>query len=126
MGTIPPPRARGEVAERPESYAATAMVKGRQAVVVVTPARPGPNRVEVHVMQPDGAPLPAKEVAVQVALPSAGIEPIERRLASVEPGVYAADGVELPTAGAWAVRLDVLVSDFEKAVFRTEVPVGAR
>ncbi|MBP2311711.1 copper transport protein [Azospirillum soli] len=123
MGTTPPPRARA-VSDVEASYTAAIVSKGRQAVVTITPARSGPNRIEVHLTQVDGSPLSVKEVTIQAALPSAGIEPLERALGSAGPGLYAADGVELPAAGAWAVRLDVLVSDFEKALFRTEVPVG--
>ena len=123
MGTTPPPRAR-VASDAEASYTAAIVAKRRQAVVTITPARPGPNRIELRLTHADGAPLAVKEVTVQAALPSAGIEPLERALGAAGPGVYAADGVDLPAAGAWAVRLDVLVSDFEKALFRTEVPVG--
>jgi len=128
MGTTPPPRtqamseAGAEAA--PAGYTTVLSVKGRPAVITVTPARPGPNRVEMQVAQRDGTPLNAMEVSAELALPSAGIEPITRTLKAVGPGVYAVDGVQLPLPGAWTVRVDVLVSDFEKALYRTELPVG--
>lgn len=129
LGAIPPPRARVEAAEslrgRPAGHTATVATQGWQAVISVTPARPGRNRVEVRVARPDGTPAPALETEIRFALPAAGIEPIVRALPPAGgPGMFAADGVELPLAGVWAVGLDVLVSDFEKALFRTELPVA--
>ena len=35
-----------------------------------------------------------------------------------------ADDVEIPIAGRWSLSLEVLIDDFDKAVFRTEIPVG--
>ncbi|WP_448203702.1 copper resistance CopC/CopD family protein [Azospirillum sp. sgz302134] len=124
LGVTPPPRARVEAGvAAPAGFAAAVTAKGRTAIITLTPARPGPNRVEARIAQQDGTPLNAMGASVSLALLSAGIEPIARDLTPVEPGVYAVDGVELPVAGAWSVRLDVLVSDFEKAPFRTEIPV---
>ncbi|MBP2295895.1 copper resistance CopC/CopD family protein [Azospirillum rugosum] len=124
LGTTPPPRTRGEVAEAESTgFSTVVTVKGRPALITVTPARPGPNRLAVQIEQADGTPLDAQEVSAELALPSAGIEPISRVLGKAGPGIYAADGVELPLAGEWAVRVDALVSDFEKALYRTEVTV---
>ncbi|MCW2235643.1 copper resistance protein CopC [Azospirillum canadense] len=144
LGTTPPPRALAEsdVAESDVAksdvaksdvaksdvatsagFSAVVTVRGRPALITVTPARPGPNRLAVQIEQADGTPLNAQEVSAELALPSAGIEPIGRVLAKAGPGLYAADGVELPLAGDWTVRVDALVSDFEKALYRTEVTV---
>ena len=124
MGTTPPPRTQAAVETAPAGYTTVLSVKERPAVITVTPARPGPNRIGVQVAQRDGTPLNALEVSAELALPSAGIEPITRTLKAVEPGLYAVDGVQLPLPGTWTLRVDVLVSDFEKALYRTEVPVG--
>lgn len=125
LGTTPPPRVQAQQAgaTAPAGFSTAVTVKGRPALITVTPARPGPNRIVVQIAQPDGTPLTALEVSAELALPSAGIEPISRKLKAESPGVYAADGVELPLAGAWSVRVDALVSDFEKALFRAEVVV---
>ncbi|NUB17356.1 hypothetical protein GAY28_36755 [Azospirillum brasilense] len=90
----------------------------------VPPASPGTNGGEVRLAGPDGAPLYSLEVSAELALPTARIEGITRPLPKVAPGVYASDGITLPVAGSWAVRLDALVSDFEKVPFRAVVPVG--
>lgn len=124
LGTTPPPRARAEAAEAGSAgFSAVVTVKGRPALITVTPARPGLNRLAVRIEQADGTPLDAREVTAELALPAAGIEPIGRVLGRVGPGLYAVDGVELPLAGEWALRVDALVSDFEKTLYRTEVTV---
>lgn len=126
LGTTPPPRTESlpVFAEKPAGFSTAVVARGRTAIVTVTPATPGANRVEMRLTGPDGAPLDALEVSAELALPAAGIEGITRPLPKVAPGVYAADGMILPVAGAWAVRLDALVSDFEKVPFRAAVPVA--
>ncbi|MDQ2105747.1 copper resistance D family protein, partial [Azospirillum isscasi] len=126
LGTTPPPRTQAPpvVAERPAGFSTAVMAQGRMAILTVTPALPGTNRIELRLAGPDGAPLDALEVSVELALPAAGIEAIARPLPKQAPGVYAADGVALPVAGSWSVRVNALVSDFEKVPFRAAVPVG--
>jgi copper transport protein len=92
-------------------------------LIEVNPARPGRNTITVHLSGPDGAPLTPLEASVELGLPSAGIEPIGRRMTRAGPGVFTLSDADLPVAGRWSLRLDVLVGDFEKAVFQTEVPV---
>lgn len=38
-------------------------------------------------------------------------------------GAYLLEGPELAVPGAWTTRLDVLVTDFDKASFETEIPI---
>lgn len=126
LGTTPPPRteSRPVFAEKPAGFSTAIVARGRTAIVTVTPAMPGPNRIELRLTGPDGAPLDALEVSAEMALPAGGIEAIARPLPKAAPGVYAAEGIALPVAGSWALRLDALVSDFEKVPFRAAIPVG--
>ena len=51
-----------------------------------------------------------------------GVEPLLRPMAN-DNGAYVLDGPELAVPGAWRIRLDVLVTDFDKASFEAEIPV---
>ncbi|CAO3416319.1 hypothetical protein [Azospirillum doebereinerae] len=125
LGTTPPPRALARpVADADPGYTAVTMTKGRQAVVGIDVARVGPNGLTLHLAQPDDTPFDPKELVVELSLPAAGIEPILRRPGRTAPGVYRLDGLTLPVAGRWEVKIDALVDDFEKAVFRVTLPVG--
>lgn len=69
--------------------------------------------------------LEAKEVTLTLSLPERGIEPMERN-ASLGPDSYwHVRKVELPFAGRWHVRIDALVSDFEKITLEDELEVAA-
>jgi copper transport protein len=67
--------------------------------------------------------LDPKEVTLTLAHPGAGIEPIERRAVKVANGTWQVDSLVLPIAGQWRVRVDVLVSDFEKATLEGTVQI---
>lgn len=125
LGTTPPPRALAQPAsEAATGYTSVVTAKGRQMVVTVDPARTGVNRVTLHLAQADGTPFDPKELTLEIAQPDAGIERITRRLIRTGPGAYRLDGLTLPIAGRWEVRIDALIDDFEKAVFRMPLPVG--
>jgi len=67
-------------------------------------------------MQEDFTPLAAKEVTLTLSDPAAGIEPITRSAHSIGTGTWQVDGFHLPVGGRWEVRIEALVSDFEKIV----------
>jgi copper transport protein len=135
LGSTPPPRvgdghahAAHEGHERhgeyPMTYTAKAVAQNRTAMIEVAPARAGQNRVTVRLTGPDGATLAAKEAVLEIALPDAGIEPITRPLTAAGDGSFTLDRLELPIRGRWSLRIDALISDFEKTIFRAELPVG--
>ena len=92
------------------------------ARVEIIPARQGQNTIVVAVSDGKGIPVTAQEITSVWSLPSAGIEGLERPLAPSSNGRFSGE-VELPVAGRWLIQVDVLVSDFEKAVFRTEAEI---
>jgi copper transport protein len=49
-----------------------------------------------------------------LSLPARGIEPIEREAVRGPDGSWRAAAVPLPLAGRWHLRIDALVTDFEK------------
>lgn len=107
----PPPRALAEAAGVPASvhiHSDKAM-----AEVTVTPGRAGPVRVAIVPMTGDFSALTPQQITLVVANPQAGIEPIRRPAQRQADGSWAVDGLTLPVAGRWTVRLDLLISDFE-------------
>ncbi|WP_109118361.1 copper resistance D family protein [Azospirillum sp. TSO22-1] len=129
----PPPRAlmAGDTMVRADTGAdagqATVVIKdGRSALVEVVPARPGLNRVRIRVSQPDGRPLPLSEAGLEWELPAGGAAPARRVLSVTGSGMADAEGIEMPVAGRWTLRLEVGLGDLRKTVFQTEVPVGTK
>ncbi|HYD70224.1 copper resistance protein CopC [Azospirillum sp.] len=126
----PPPRAlpgpeAAEATGRERGYTAVITQGGRTAMIEVTPARPGRNRVRAHLHRADGATFAVAGAALEWELPAVGVAPLRRTLSATGPGELGTDDVEMPIPGRWSLRLEVLVDDFEKTVFRTEIPVGA-
>jgi copper transport protein len=117
----PPPRALAAAAAVPASFhvhTAKAM-----AEVTITPGRAGPVDVSAIIMSGDFGPLAAKEVTLVFANPAAGIEPIRRPASNPGDGTWRIDGLLLPVAGTWTVRLDILISDFEMERLTGEVAI---
>jgi copper transport protein len=106
----PPPRALAAAAAAPvEVHIHTA---AGMATLTLAPGRAGPLDVEIALATADFGVLSAKEVRATFANEAAGIEPI-RRPATEANGAWRVEGLTLPVAGVWTVRLDVLISDFQ-------------
>jgi len=105
-------------------YSATVrLAAGGTAQVSVTPARQGPNTVQVYVFDPAGKPRDAQQVTLTAALPAEQIGPLPLPLAKVGTGHYRSTGAVLPRPGRWALVVRVRTSEFDASVAGTEVPV---
>ena len=92
--------------------------------VLVSPGKVGANDFVLQLMTGDAALLPAKEATLILSLPERGIEPIERtRRRSGADGYWHVRGVALPLAGRWQMRIDALVTDFQKITLEDELQV---
>jgi copper transport protein len=121
----PPPRALSAGGEKPSAgFSAVAVKGGTIAIIDIVPAKPGRNGIRLHLQDEDGKPVAAREVTMDWELPAAGVAPLRHSLTTLGPGFFGADDMTLPLAGQWSLRLDVLIDDFDKRIFRTEVPVG--
>jgi copper transport protein len=71
----------------------------------------------------DGAfqPLAVKEVTFVLANPAAGIEPMRRAAARTGENVWSIDDLRVPVAGRWNLRVEILISDFEKVTVEDAV-----
>ncbi|MDN5870070.1 MAG: CopD family protein [Nitrococcus sp.] len=129
LGTVPPPRAlaaqRAHADQRQMTgYSVSVPAPPYTALIKVTPARPGVNTITVHLSRDgDSAPVQPLQATLAFSLPAARIEPITRTLAPVGPGLLRYTGPELSLRGRWTLRVEALISDFEKAIFEAEVPI---
>jgi copper transport protein len=94
--------------------------------VLVSPGTAGTDTVVLQIMSGDFGPLEAKEVTLILSQPERGIEPFERGAVRDTDGSWIARNVPIPFAGRWRVRVDALVTDFEKVTLEDELDVPAR
>jgi copper transport protein len=92
--------------------------------VLVSPGKAGVDDFVLQLMTGDAAPLSAKEVTLALSLPERGIEPIERGASLGPDGYWHVRKVELPFAGRWRLRIDALVTDFEKITLEDDLEVA--
>jgi len=92
--------------------------------VLVSPGKAGVDDFVLQLMTGDATPLTAKEVTLTLSLPERGIEPMERGASLGPDGYWHVRKVELPFAGRWHVRIEALVTDFEKVTLEDELEVA--
>ncbi|MGH6921876.1 MAG: CopD family protein, partial [Geminicoccaceae bacterium] len=132
LGTVPPPRALAEGAAHahahdahhgPRDYAVHATAQGHNLILVATPATVGPNRIDLYLTDGQGQPVSAEAAEMAFALPEMGIEAMRADAPALEPGHFQGR-IDLPLAGDWQVRADLLVDDFTKLPFQARIVVG--
>jgi copper transport protein len=94
--------------------------------VLISRSRAGTDDFVLQIMAGDASPLQAKEVSLFLSLPEKGIEPMERKAARRADGIWTIRDVPIPFPGLWRVRVDALVTDFEKVTLEEELDVPAR
>jgi copper transport protein len=116
-GFTPPPRALAA----PTTI--SIHIHGEKTMAEVTIERESAARARADLVILDGEfrPLPAKEVALVLANPSAGIEPMRRTALRGAEGVWRVDDLHIPVMGRWTMRVEVLISDFEKTAIEDTV-----
>ncbi|MGH8733516.1 MAG: hypothetical protein ACREVB_07525, partial [Burkholderiales bacterium] len=111
----------------PRALAATEPVEvhlhGQRAMAQLSlmPVRARDPRVNIEVLDGDLNTLKVKEVTVTLANPAAGIEPVRRAATHFSDGHWRVEGLRIPVAGQWIVRVDLLIDDFEKIVLEEQV-----
>lgn len=117
----PPPRSLAIAATQPA--AVHIHTDKAMADVTITPGRAGPVSVSAVLMTGDFGPLDAKEVTFVFANAAAGIEAFQRNAEKPGDGTWRADGIVLPLPGTWALRIDILISDFEMTRIEADVEI---
>jgi len=89
--------------------------------IEVTPVRARGAEVSIEVLDGEFRPLDAKEVTVLISNPTAGIEPVRRAAAHAEGPNWRIDDFRIPVGGVWSLRVDILISDFDKVTLEDKV-----
>ena len=87
----------------------------------IDPADANDRRVAITLLDGEFQPLFAKEVTVFFAKPEMGVEPLRLAATHVAATSWQIHGVRLPVAGRWSVRVEILISDFEKITVDDEI-----
>jgi len=114
----PPPRAL--VTNAPISL----HMHSEKAMAQIEIVRGDGAHADVLVLDGAFAPLAVKEVTLVLADPAAGIEPMRRtatRATEVGANNWRIDDLRVPVAGPWNLRVEVLVSDFDKLTIEDTV-----
>ncbi|WBB94550.1 copper resistance protein CopC [Verrucosispora sp. WMMC514] len=90
--------------------------------IEVSPARRGNNSVHLYAYTLENQPLPVVEWQVTVALPAAGIEPIQVPLLPLTDN-HATGEISLPAAGEWELRVTARTTEIDQATVTVTVPV---
>ena len=129
LGQAEPPRA---VVERDTGAALTAgkagfsdtQTQGRYRVTLsVAPASAGHNAIAVDVADGEGQSVAPREVALELSLPRAGIEPLRRQTDRDTTGRFIYHGNDLALTGRWHIEAHVLIDDFTKTIAPFDVPI---
>jgi copper transport protein len=117
----PPPRALNAAIEAP--LAVHIHTENAMFQVLVSPGAVGSNGFVLQLMNGDGSRLSAKEATLILSLPERGIEPIERAAQVGSDGYWHVGGVPLPYPGHWHIRIEALVTDFQKVALEDELDI---
>jgi copper transport protein len=120
----PPPRALNAAIEAP--LAVHIHTDSAMFQVLVSPGAVGGNSFVLQLMNGDASPLAAKEATLILSLPERGIEPMERTATLGSDGYWHVGGVPLPYPGHWHLRIEALVTDFQKVTLEDELDIPQR
>jgi copper transport protein len=132
LGAIAPPRVLAILAlyhdHAPEhaetGYTVAAPIERGTAFLEVHPARVGRNHLRIALRgNPPARTLEARAVTFALSNQAAGIEPLVRQAQRDRDGAFSLTGPEISVAGDWTVRIEALISDFEKITVDLEVPI---
>jgi copper transport protein len=132
LSTTPPPRVfqqdgvpAAELHSPHEHHAqgfAVELLSGeRRAAVEFATLESGANAVEITLTDAKGTAIEAKEVTFAASNPKAGVEPVRRMALPLRPGAWRVEDLVLVPGGEWSLRVEALVSDFEKPIFEGAV-----
>lgn len=119
--TLPP---RALLSPPPKSVSTHIHTSAAMADLTLTPGHVGPVTATISLMSGDFGTLDPKEVTISLANKGSGIEPIERRANRAADGTWQAEAVVLPVPGPWQVRIDALLTDFEKTTLEGTVEIS--
>jgi copper transport protein len=116
----PPPRAANVATAAAHVVSAHIHANAARADLTLAPILPGRSAtLTLYLFNADLTPLIAQEVDVAFSNESARIEPIVLSAQRARDGAWRIENIELPRMNSWDVRIDALVSDFERVSLET-------
>ena len=112
----PPPRALAAS----EQIAVHVHGERAMAQIEIEPRRGRSAAMSVLLLDGELRPLTAKELTVVFTNAAAGIEPMRHQAMNEEGTNWRIDDVRIPVAGRWRLRVEILISDFEKIVIEDD------
>jgi copper transport protein len=76
--------------------------------VLISPGTVGDDSFVLQLMTGEGTLLTVKEATLVLSLPGQGMAPLERKASLGTDGYWHVDGVRLPSAGRWHMRIDAV------------------
>ncbi len=119
----PPPRSLAAAAAAAVSHRHATMLHIQTARGMAMVEFSGHDGLDIWLTGADGRVLTAREVRLSLANPAAGLEPMRRQATPASLGRWHVDGLTFPFGGAWDLRLDVLISDFDSLSFEGKLAV---
>ncbi len=119
----PPPRSMEAVTVTGNGLQFHAHGVRAMANLVMSPARVGRTTFTVTVLNVDATPLAAQEVSIALFDPLGQLEPLRGQARKLTGGAWTVNDLSIPIPGRWTVRVDILVSDFEKFSVKTGVTI---
>jgi copper transport protein len=112
----PPPRALAA------SQQISVHIHGARAMVQIEieSERARSANISVLLLDAELRRLDAKELTLVLANPAADIEPMRRNAVSEGDANWRIDDIRIPVAGRWRLRVEILISDFEKIVIEDD------
>ncbi|MGN9764288.1 copper resistance CopC/CopD family protein [Micromonospora sp. SD12] len=121
--TTPARTAGADVAGSTPRYFSTTLSSPNYSLQIeLDPAERGNNTVHFYAYTKDNRPQPVVEWRATVALPTAGIEPIQVPLLPLTDN-HATGEINFPAAGEWQLRVTVRTSDIDQATVTATVPI---
>jgi copper transport protein len=120
-----PARTAEAIAQAPEpaqTFATTIDSPKFRLQVEIDPAKVGDNLVHLYAFTPQGQPQTVAEWRVSVALPSAGIEPIDVPVLKITPD-HSTGTIALPAPGDWVFRFTLRTSEIDQDTVAATVPI---
>jgi copper transport protein len=118
------PPAKAVLAQREPTTRTTTTVGPFTAVVTVTPARPGPNRIRLAFTTRSNTPARLAEVRLAASLPSRGVGPLRFSTRPLGRGRYEVAAAPLAIAGDWRLQLSVRRGEFDEWLKTINLTIG--
>jgi copper transport protein len=91
------------------------------ATIELTPERDRGASATIDITDDNSSPVAAREVGLVIWNPNGNIQPIRSNARFENGSRWRVNGIHIPVAGVWRMRVEVLVSDFDKIMLEDNV-----